>query len=496
MRGRQSPENTGKSLWAQAVLPASTMSPPVTDRVLVVDDDPDQCTLLASMLGRLGYGCDTTTSPREALDKVSLFAYSAVLTDLEMAEMSGIELSERLLGTAPDVPVVVVTGHASMETAISAMRVGAYDYLVKPVDAKLLGLTVARAVQHARLKSEVKRLREEVSEKTDNGLLLGESTAMRRVSDLIHRVAGTDASVLIQGETGTGKELIARAIHDSGPRSTGPFVAINCAAVPANLLESELFGHAKGAFTDAKNQRSGLFIEASGGTLFLDEIGEMPMDMQAKLLRALQERTVRPVGANSEVPFDARILAATHRDLETETAERRFRQDLYYRINVVRIDVPPLRERGGDILKLAVHFLDKFAERTGRPRVTLSSPVAERLLAYDWPGNVRELENCMERVIALARYEQVTVEDLPEKVRIYRPDRFVLSADQTDEVVTLDELERRYILRVIKLVEGNKSRAAQLLGLDRRTLYRKLDRYRRGESGIEPEREQSRLASS
>jgi DNA-binding NtrC family response regulator len=494
--GRQSPENTRQFRWAQGVLPPATMSPPVTDRVLVVDDDPDQCTLLASMLGRLGYGCDTTTSPREALDKVSLFAYSAVLTDLEMAEMSGIELCERLLGTAPDVPVVVVTGHASMETAISAMRVGAYDYLVKPVDAKLLGLTVARAVQHARLKSEVKRLREEVSEKTDNGLLLGESTAMRRVSDLIHRVASTDASVLIQGETGTGKELIARAIHESGPRSTGPFVAINCAAVPANLLESELFGHAKGAFTDAKNQRSGLFIEASGGTLFLDEIGEMPLDMQAKLLRALQERTVRPVGSNTEVPFDARILAATHRDLETETSERRFRQDLYYRINVVRIDVPPLRERGGDILKLAVHFLDKFAERTGRPRVTLSSPVAERLLAYDWPGNVRELENCMERVIALARYEQVTVEDLPEKVRIYRPDRFVLSADQTDEVVTLDELERRYILRVIKLVEGNKSRAAQLLGLDRRTLYRKLDRYRRGESGIEPEREQSRLASS
>jgi DNA-binding NtrC family response regulator len=472
------------------------MSPPVTDRVLVVDDDPDQCTLLASMLGRLGYSCDTTTSPREALDKMALTAYSAVLTDLEMAEMSGIELCERLLGTAPDVPVVVVTGHASMETAISAMRVGAYDYLVKPVDAKLLGLTVARAVQHARLKSEVKRLREEVQDKTDHGLLLGESTAMRRVSDLINRVASTDASVLIQGETGTGKELIARAIHETGSRSSGPFVAINCAAVPANLLESELFGHAKGAFTDAKNQRSGLFIEASGGTLFLDEIGEMPMDMQAKLLRALQERTVRPVGSNTEVPFDARILAATHRDLETETAERRFRQDLYYRINVVRIDVPALRERGGDILKLAVHFLDKFAERTGRPRVTLSSPVAERLLAYDWPGNVRELENCMERVIALARYEQVTVEDLPEKVRIYRPDRFVLSADQTDEVVTLDELERRYILRVIKLVEGNKSRAAQLLGLDRRTLYRKLDRYRRGESGIEPEREVSRLASS
>jgi two-component system response regulator HydG len=272
--------------------------------------------------------------------------------------------------------------------------------------------------------------------------------------------------------------LVARAIHAASSRKDGPFVAIHCAAVPANLLESELFGHAKGAFTDAKNTRQGLFLEAQGGTLFLDEIGEMPLDMQAKLLRALQERTVRPIGSNNEVPFDARIIAATHRDLEADTADRRFRQDLYYRINVVRITVPPLRERGSDILKLASHFLEKFSRRSNRERITISPPVAERLLAYDWPGNVRELENCMERVTTLARYDQVMLDDLPEKVRAYRPDRFVLSADQTDEVVSLDELERRYIVRVIKLVDGNKSRAANLLGLDRRTLYRKLDRYR------------------
>jgi two-component system response regulator HydG len=300
---------------------------------------------------------------------------------------------------------------------------------------------------------------------------------MQRVQDLITRVAHSDASILIQGETGTGKELIARAIHNASPRKNGPFVAINCAAVPASLLESELFGHARGAFTDAKNSRQGLFVQATGGTLFLDEIGEMPLDMQPKLLRALQERVVRPVGSETEVPFDARILAATHRDLESETDERRFRQDLYYRINVVRIDVPPLRDRGSDVLTLAPYFLQKFCARAKRSSVELTAQVAERLLAYDWPGNVRELENCLERAVALARFDQVTLDDLPEKVRAYRADRFLLSADQADEIVSLDELERRYIVRVLKLVDGNKSRAAQLLGLDRRTLYRKLDRY-------------------
>ncbi len=451
----------------------------MTDRVLVVDDDPDQCSLLESMLERLGCTAESTTSPHEALSRVVEAPFSAILTDLEMEEMSGLDLCQRLLASAPHVPVVVITGYASLETAISAMRAGAYDYLTKPVDPKLLGLSMARATQHARLTKEVKRLREQAGEHSDaTKALIGESPAMKRVHDLIHRVADSNASVLIRGETGTGKELVARAIHAASPRRDGPFVAINCAAVPANLLESELFGHTKGAFTDAKAPRAGLFLEASGGTLFLDEIGEMPLDMQAKLLRALQERTVRPVGGDKETPFDARILAATHRDLEADVSERRFRQDLYYRINVVCIDVPPLHERGTDILKLAVYFVDRLSDRAGRPRVSLSPQVAERLMSYDWPGNVRELENCMERVMALARFDQMTLEDLPERIRTYAPERFVLSADQADEVLKLDELERRYIFRVIKLVEGNKSRAAQLLGLDRRTLYRKLDRYR------------------
>jgi two-component system response regulator HydG len=362
-----------------------------------------------------------------------------------------------------------------MESAIGAMRVGAYDFLTKPVDSKLLGISVARAAQHHHLQAEVKRL-QALTTPSGATALVGESPAMERVADLIVRVGASDASVLIQGETGTGKELVARAVHSASARKEGPFIALNCAAVPPALLESELFGHARGAFTDAKNARQGLFVEASGGTLFLDEIGEMPLEMQAKLLRALQEHTVRPVGANAEVPFDARIVAATHRDLEAAVRDGHFRQDLFYRINVVRIDVPPLRDRGSDVLALATYFLEKAA-RGDKPKLTLSPQVAERLLAYDWPGNVRELENCIERAVALARFEHLAVEDLPEKIRAYRADRFVMAAHDVDEIISLEELERRYIMRVIKVLGGNKARAAHVLGLDRRTLYRKLEKY-------------------
>jgi DNA-binding NtrC family response regulator len=374
----------------------------------------------------------------------------------------------------------VVTGQGSMEAAIGAMRVGAYDFITKPFVPKLLGLTVARAVRTQHLQSEVVRLREALTEVPEGIRVIGDSPAIRRVNELIARVAKSDASVLITGETGTGKELVARSLHKQSGR--GPFVAVNCAAVPPNLLESELFGHTRGAFTDAKLSRKGLFIEATGGTLFLDEVGEMPLEMQAKLLRALQERVVRPVGSDSEQPFDARIVTATHRDLEDDVAKRRFRQDLFYRINVVSINVPPLRERGSDVLKLASHFLQKSADRTAQTVRRLSPAVAERILVYDWPGNVRELENCIERAIALSRFEELTIEDLPERIRTYRPDHFVMTADDVEEIISLDELERRYIARALKLLNGNKARAAQLLGVDRRTLYRRLGKYASSDS--------------
>ncbi len=446
----------------------------ISERVLCVDDDQDACELLAAAVRQLGYKAESTTSPAEALELVLSKDFHAVISDMAMAEMDGLELCERILAKRPGLPVIVVTGQGSMESAIGAMRVGAYDFVTKPVDPKLLGLTVGRAVRTQQLQSEVARLREALADAPEGSPIIGQSSVMRRVSDLIHRVAKSDASVLISGETGTGKELVARALHDQSGR--GPFVAVNCAAMPPHLLESELFGHMRGAFTDAKSARRGLFMEATGGTLFLDEVGEMPLEMQAKLLRVLQERVVRPVGSDTEHPFDARIITATHRDLEDDVAKGRFRQDLFYRINVVSIHVPPLRERNNDVLELASHFLQKAADRTGQPPRRLSPSVAERVLVYDWPGNVRELENCIERAVALARFEELTLEDLPERIRTSRPDKFVMTADDAGQIISLDELERRYISRALRLLNGNKARTAQVLGIDRRTLYRHLGR--------------------
>ena len=450
--------------------------------VLVVDDEQETCDLLEMVLGREGISVTTCTSASAALELVAARDFDLVLTDLSMPEMGGLELCERVLGTRPNVPVLVITGQGSLETAIGAMRVGAYDFITKPVDPKVLLVNVNRAIEHKGLTDEVKRL-QAVSPISDKQLenVVGSSAAMRRVFHLVARVADSEAGVLIHGETGTGKELIARAIHEhGGRRSSGPFVAINCAAVPASLIESELFGHERGAFTDAKSQRTGLFVQANGGTLFLDEIGELPLEVQPKLLRALQEKKVRPVGSNREIPFDARLIAATNRVLEDEVYEKRFREDLFYRINVVKIDVPPLRERGGDVVHLARHFLKFYSARHGKGDVELAAGAAEKLLGYAWPGNVRELENCLDGAVALARSGRIEMDDLPQKVREFRPDKFVVSANQPEEIVTIDELERRYILRVLSLVGGNKSRAAQVLGFDRRTLYRKLERYQTG----------------
>jgi DNA-binding NtrC family response regulator len=444
--------------------------------LLFVDDDVDQCDLVRAALSAHGFTVHTASSAAEALDLLrGRDNIPLVITDIGMEGMDGIAFCAHLLAARPNTTVIVVTGRGSMETAVAAMRAGAFDFLPKPIDTKLLAVAVARAMRHEELRREVRCIREGLASR-EGRPLLGDSAAMRAVIDLVDRVGPSDASVMIRGETGTGKELVARAIHAKSTRARGPFVAINCAAVPQTLLESELFGHARGAFTDAKQAREGLFVRASGGTLFLDEIGEMPLEMQPKLLRALQERRVRPVGDSTETPFEARLVVATNRDLEAEVRERRFRDDLYYRISVVQIRVPPLRERGSDVLALATYFLDRFAAQRGR---TLSMPVAvaERLTDYDWPGNVRELENSMERAVALARYDQIAVDDLPARIRAYRADYFVLSADETTDVVPMEEVERRYIQRVLRLVGGNKSRASKLLGLDRRTLYRKLHDY-------------------
>ena len=455
----------------------ASVEPIAKGRVLVVDDDQAACELLELTLGKLGHEVSYRSSGEDALELVADEDFDAILTDLNMTGITGIELCERILAIRSDVPVVVITGEATVEAAVGAIRAGAYDFITKPVDTKLLGLTVSRAIQHRRLREEVKRLRKTATDEQGFGSILGQSRAMKRVFDLVTRVADSDASTLIVGESGTGKELVARAIHQRSRRKDGPFLAVNCAAMPGTLLESELFGHARGAFTDAKAAHTGLFVQANGGTLFLDEIGEMPVEMQPKLLRALQERRVRPVGGSTETTFDARIVTATNRDLDNEVAERRFREDLFYRINVVRIDVPPLRERDGDVLLLAPSFVERFGARSGKQVRGISAAALGKLAAYDWPGNVRELENCMERAVALLRFDEVTVDDLPEKIQSYRSDRVVVAAGDLDEVVSLDELERRYILKVLALCGGNKSRAADLLGLDRRTLYRRIERY-------------------
>jgi two-component system response regulator HydG len=300
---------------------------------------------------------------------------------------------------------------------------------------------------------------------------------MAKACELVVRVAQSDATVLITGESGTGKELVAQAIHARSARKDGPFVAINCAAMPETLLESELFGHVRGAFTDARNSRDGLFVKASGGTILLDEIGEMPAGMQAKLLRVLQERTVRPVGADHEQPFDARIVAATNRDIETEVEQRRFREDLFYRINVVRVRVPPLRARGSDVLLLARSCIKRYAAQSGRKVVDMTTMAAERLLSYPWPGNVRELQNCIEHAVALAPLDHIGVEDLPENVRDYGATRIAVESNDPVELLPMEEVRRRYIGKVLDAVAGNKTLAAQVLGVDRRTLYRRLDRW-------------------
>ena len=444
-----------------------------TGNLIVVDDDQDACDLLSASLTKQGHKVTSFTSPQAALEYLAREVSDVVLSDVSMAGMDGVELCEKARQIQPDVPVVLVTAQANMEVAIRALRAEAYDFVPKPIDMALLDARLSRAIQLRGMRRELERLRREVSSASPPEDIVGHSPSMRHVYELVGRVAGSDASVLIHGETGTGKELIARAIHKQSARASGPFVAINCAAVPANLIESELFGHARGAFTDAKAPRPGLFVEANGGTLFLDEIGEMPIEVQAKLLRALQERRVRPLGSNSEVAFDARIVSASNRDLESEVAEKRFREDLYYRVNVVKIDLPPLRARGTDVIAIAGAILKKLAPARS---LSISPAAGQKLMAYEWPGNVRELENCMERAVALMRFDAVGVEDLPDKVRSYVADRIVVSAEDATELISLEELERRYVAKVLKMVGGNKSRAAEILGLDRRTLYRKLDR--------------------
>ncbi len=445
--------------------------------VLVIDDEREMVDLIALGLKKRGFTMLTHTNGADALAALATRDVDVVITDLNMKGLTGLEVSGKIAEDRPDIPVIVLTAFGSFETAVGAIRAGAYDFVTKPVEIEALAIAVRRAAEHRALRGELKRLHEVVANTRGRGDLIGASPAMQQVYQLIDQVSATDATVLITGESGTGKEVVARAIHERSRRKDGPFVALNCAAVPEQLLESELFGHAKGAFTDAKQSRQGLFQQAAGGTLFLDEVGDMALTTQPKLLRALQERKVRPVGGDSEITTDVRLITATNRDLEDMVEDKRFREDLYYRINVIHLPLPPLRTRGGDVLLLAHSMLKHYAVALDKKVVGISAAAAERMLAYEWPGNVRELGNCIERAVALAHFEEIQVEDLPEKIRMQPTRRSAMSGSDIPEMLTLEEIERRHVLRVLEACKGNRTDAAKVLDLDRKTLYRKLLRW-------------------
>lgn len=446
-------------------------------KILIVDDERSLCDLIQTDLRLRGFTSHSCLSAADAQRVLQEEEFDTVLTDVRMPGTSGLELCAQIAASRPDVPVVVMTAFGSLDTAVAAIRVGAYDFVTKPIEMDALALILDRAVKHRQLQAQIRLLSEAVERPEGFADMIGDSPAMRQLYAQLMRIADSETSVLITGESGTGKELVARAIHRQSRRGRRPFVAVNCAALPETLLESELFGHVRGAFTDARTDRAGLLLQAEGGTLLLDEIGELPLTMQVKLLRALEERQVRPVGGDKERPFDVRLLSATNRDLEAAVEEKRFREDLYFRIQVIQVDVPPLHARGTDVLLLAKHFTQWFAGRAGKQVVGIADRAAERLLAYAWPGNVRELRNVIERAVALTHYDRIVVEDLPEKIRDYRSSQVLIGSEDPTELVPLEEVERRYILHVLQAVGENKTTAARVLGLDRKTLYRKLRQF-------------------
>ncbi len=443
--------------------------------ILVVDDDRASCELLGEILSGEGWNCRTAQTPSDALSLAESERFDLVISDINLeADMSGLDLLERLRDRSP---VILVTGFGSLESAVQATREGAWDFISKPFKVDEIIKTTRRALEQSKPKPGVP------PETIVNGMMVGSSPKMIELYKEIARVAPTRSTVLILGESGTGKELVARAIHENSPRSSGPFVAVNCGALTETLLEAELFGHMKGSFTGAAGDRRGLWEEAEGGTLFLDEIGETSHQMQVKLLRALQEGEIRRVGSNQTRRVDARIIAATNRDLEREVEDGNFREDLFYRLSVVTLRVPPLRDRTDDIPLLAERFLQKAREIVGRKSLRFTTSAINAMLAYDWKGNVRELESAIEYAALRARGDRIAAEDLPVKVISHDAD----SGGSRDHhgklfegLPSLDELEKRYLIHVLEKVKGNRSKAATVMGIDRRTLYRMMDRFEIG----------------
>ena len=450
-----------------------------TRRLLIVDDDAAMRQMLESLFREQGYAAETADSVDTAAARLREREFDVVLSDVKMPGRSGIELVGLLRKLRPETPVVLMTAFGSIDSAVEAMRAGAFDYLTKPFEPEAVLFSIERALERRVLEQENRDLRRALDRTSAMGDLIGRSPAMRDLFALIRKAANSRSSVLITGESGTGKEVVARTLHFTGPRASRPFLPINCTAIPEGLLESELFGHVRGAFTGAHTAKSGLFEKANGGTLFLDEIGDMGPGLQSKLLRVLQDREIRPVGGTSSVKVDVRIVAATNKDLEREIEAGRFREDLFYRLNVIPIHIPPLRERPDDVPALVEAFLRRHDDSGRR---SFSQAAMERLIACQWRGNARELENAVERALALCDSDVVGLEDLPLGVaageQAPKPADTSFLEAAAREHISLHDLEERYIDEVLRATGGNKVRAAQVLGIDRKTLYRRAERRR------------------
>lgn len=444
-------------------------------RILVIDDEESMCNFMEIMLSKEGYEVAVTTSATSGIERVREQPFDLIIADLNMPEMTGIDVLKEVRRFSPDQELIVMTAFASVDTAIEAMKEGAADYITKPFKVDEIKLVIEKSISRRRLLSENAQLKRQLKDDSSFDNFIGRSEAVVQVKKMAKRIAGSDSTVLIRGESGTGKDLVAQAIHQLSPRSGGPFVTINCAALPENLLETELFGHKKGAFTGAIRDKDGLFKVACGGTFFLDEVGNTSLAIQVKLLRVLEDRKIIPVGDTKPIDVDVRLIAATNADLEDDVRAGRFRSDLFYRLNVIPVSIPPLRERMEDLPLLVDHFIRKFTEKAGESPREVSDEAMSALSGYAWPGNVRELENVIERAVLLNRSGRIEVEDLPEK--LVKPDASGIVQHEQPLTPTLESIEKAYIHYVMSQTDGKKSEAARILGIDASTLYRKIQRY-------------------
>ncbi len=452
-------------------------------RILIVDDEPGMREFLEIMLEKEGYTVETTADGRKAIEKIESKPFDLAIVDIQMPVMNGIEVLKRINEKKTDTTAIMITAFASHETAIEAMKLGAYDYITKPFKIDEIKLVIRKALEKRRLERENSRLRKELETKYGLGNIIGRSQTILKVFDLIKRVSELKVNILVTGESGTGKELVARAIHYTGIRQQGPFVPVNCGAIPETLMESELFGYRRGAFTGATRDKKGLFEEADGGTIFLDEIADLPIHLQVKLLRVLEDKTVRPLGSTEPVPIDVRVIAATNKNLEEEVTRGRFREDLFYRLNVIKIVLPPLRERREDISPLALHFIDKYSREMEKDIRGISPKALEVLESYHYPGNVRELENIIARCVALETSNVIRRETLPQPVGEVNSIDIESSLSSTASLDSLlNDIEKKMIEKSLRSTDGNKTEAAKLLGITLRSL-----RYRLAKHGLSDE---------